>query len=135
MRDDVQLEDRPQAIRLKHQRPGRRPPCCCKAAARSAPIKEASTKAWSRRVIVPTGAPAFQSAPSTPPSLPANPPEERVEKLRQFWVLVTSPDPQWQFPTIPPAQSASLCHRRHIPMARVGNVAKSPLPSPAAGMR
>ena len=27
-----------------------------------------------------------------------NPPEEQVEKLRQFWELVTTPDPQWPFP-------------------------------------
>ncbi len=27
-----------------------------------------------------------------------NPPEDRVAKLRQFWELVTSTDPYWQFP-------------------------------------
>ena len=27
-----------------------------------------------------------------------NPPEDRVAKLRQFWQLVTSTDPYWQFP-------------------------------------
>ena len=36
-----------------------------------------------------------------------NPPEERVEKLREFWELVTSPYPQWQFPLMPAGRLAS----------------------------
>jgi NTE family protein len=30
-----------------------------------------------------------------------NPPAKRVDKLREFWELITSPDPQWQFPHAP----------------------------------
>ncbi|MEK1888202.1 MAG: patatin-like phospholipase family protein [Phyllobacterium sp.] len=33
-----------------------------------------------------------------------NPPEDRVAKLRQFWELVTSTDPYWQFPPSPTAE-------------------------------
>ncbi|MBV8108875.1 MAG: DUF3734 domain-containing protein [Hyphomicrobiales bacterium] len=36
-----------------------------------------------------------------------NPPEERVEKLREFWELVTSPYPQWRFPLMPAGRLAS----------------------------
>ena len=42
-----------------------------------------------------------------PPSIAGNPPEERVEKLQQFWELVTAPYHQWQFPTMPAGRSAS----------------------------
>ena len=36
-----------------------------------------------------------------------NPPEERVEKLREFWELVTSPYPQWRFPLMPTGRLTS----------------------------
>ena len=36
-----------------------------------------------------------------------NPPEERVEKLREFWELVSSPYPQWRFPLMPAGRLAS----------------------------
>ena len=36
-----------------------------------------------------------------------NPPEERAEKLREFWELVSSPYPQWRFPLMPAGRLAS----------------------------
>jgi NTE family protein len=37
-----------------------------------------------------------------------NPPEDRVAKLRQFWELVTSTDPYWQFPPSSTAEGNGL---------------------------
>ena len=36
-----------------------------------------------------------------------NPPEKRVEKLREFWELVTSPPPQWRFASLSADRPAS----------------------------
>jgi NTE family protein len=35
-----------------------------------------------------------------------NPPERRVERLRQFWELVSSPYAQWQLPVTPAGAAA-----------------------------
>jgi hypothetical protein len=56
-------------------------PCCYKAVGHSAPIKEAFMKVSSRRAFTLTGPPAFRSAPSTQPSLPAIP---RRSESRSF---------------------------------------------------
>lgn len=36
-----------------------------------------------------------------------NRPDERIQKLREFWELVTSPDPGWRFPRLPAGRSTS----------------------------
>ena len=51
----------------------------------------ASTKRWPRPISIPTGSPASRSAPSTAALIAGNPPERRVERLREFWETVTKP--------------------------------------------
>ena len=43
-----------------------------------------------------------------------NPPEARVEKLRQFWELVTTPNPQWPFSNTSTGRLTPNDERRHI---------------------
>jgi hypothetical protein len=83
---DGRVERSPQARRgsaenrrlavLKHHRPCGRPPFECIALLRQGggaggAIKEACTKTWSEAGLHLAEPPAFQSAPSTPPCLPA----------------------------------------------------------------
>ena len=111
MRDDVQLLDRPQA-RSTHHRPGGRPPFDCIAlllqgggalGAYQGGVYEGLAEAglhpdWTAGISIG----AINAA-----LIAGNPPEKRVEKVRQFWELVTSPYPRWQFPRIPAGRSAS----------------------------
>ena len=74
-------------VRARHRRPGgprtaTSVASCCKAAARSAPIRPASTRrctkpGWSR-----TGSPASRSAASIGAIIAGNAPERRLERLR-----------------------------------------------------
>ena len=97
MRDDVQLLDRPQA-RSTHHRPGGRPPFDCIAlllqgggalGAYQGGVYEGLAEAglhpdWTAGISIG----AINAA-----LIAGNPPEKRVEKVRQFWELVTSPYP------------------------------------------
>ena len=64
---------------------------CCKAAARWAPIRPASTRALAEAGSCRTGSPASPSAPINAAIIAGNPPERRVERLRAFWELVVQP--------------------------------------------
>jgi NTE family protein len=95
MLDDIQLDNRPQA-RLKDHPPGRRPPFECIAlllqgggalGAYQGGVYEALAEAdlhpdWTAGISIG----AINAA-----LIAGNPPEKRVEKLREFWELVTSP--------------------------------------------
>jgi NTE family protein len=102
MLDDVQLRDRRPA-RLEHHRPSGRPPFERIAlllqgggalGAYQAGVYQGLTEAglhpdWTAGISIG----AINAA-----LIAGNPPEQRVEKLRQFWEIITSPYPQWQFP-------------------------------------
>jgi NTE family protein len=105
MRDDVRLDDRPPA-RLKPHPRGGRPPFDCIAlllqgggalGAYQGGVYEGLVEAglhpdWTAGISIG----AINAA-----LIAGNPPEQRVEKLREFWELVTSPYPKWQFPRMP----------------------------------
>ena len=55
---------------------------CCRAAARSAPIRRASIRRCTRPASSPIGCRAFRSAPSTPRSSPAIRRDRRLRQLR-----------------------------------------------------
>ena len=97
MRDDVHLEDH-RAARVRDRRRGRPPfeciACCCNAA-HSAPIKRGSTRR-SPNDLHPDRTAGISIGALNAAVIAGNLPEERVEKLRQFWELVTSPYPQWR---------------------------------------
>ena len=99
MRDDVQLEDHAPSTR----RPQRaRPPFDCIAlllqgggalGAYQGGVYEGLAEAglhpdWTAGISIG----AINAA-----LIAGNPPEQRVEKLRRFWEVVTSPNPEWQF--------------------------------------
>jgi NTE family protein len=110
MRDDIRLVDRPTPL-LKHHRSGGRPPFECIAlllqgggalGAYQGGVYEALAEAglhpdWTAGISIG----AINAA-----LIAGNPPEKRVEKLWQFWELVTSPPSQWPFPHIPTERSA-----------------------------
>jgi NTE family protein len=107
MRNDVQLENR-----LKHHWPCGRPPFECIAlllqgggalGAYQGGVYEGMAEAglhpdWTAGISIG----AINAA-----LIAGNPPEERVEKLREFWELVTSPYPQWRFPLMPTGRLTS----------------------------
>ena len=66
-----------------------RSPWCCRAAARSAPIRPASTRPWRSGAICRTGSPASRSARSTAPSSPAIRPSAGSSGCANFWELIT----------------------------------------------
>ena len=94
------LDGRRQSAQSRSPPPGAHAPSRCRcrkrsrssfrAAARSAPIRPACSRASRRRGSRSTGSPAFRSARSMPRSSAGNPPEQRVAKLRAFWEKVTS---------------------------------------------
>jgi NTE family protein len=71
----------PTPVRAHHEKPRARPssvsPFCCRAAAHWLPIKRVFTRRWRKRTRTRTNAP-----------------ESRVERLRQFWQLITEPVPR-----------------------------------------
>ena len=82
------------AIRRQRRRPQRRSACwCCKAAARSAPIRPAPIRRCVTMISSRNGSPASRSAPSTPRSSPATRRDKRVERLKEFWEMVSAPVP------------------------------------------
>jgi NTE family protein len=102
MRDDVRLDNRPPARVKPHPRGGR-PAFDCIAlllqgggalGAYQGGVYEGLVEAglhpdWTAGISIG----AINAA-----LIAGNPPEQRVEKLREFWELVTSPYPKWQFP-------------------------------------
>ncbi len=65
-------------------------PWSCRAAARSAPIRPASTRPCTRRDCSPIPSPASRSAASTPRSSPAIRPTAASQRLREFWEGITA---------------------------------------------
>jgi NTE family protein len=110
MLDDVQLKDRRTAS-LEHHRPRGRPPFECIAlllqgggalGAYQAGVYQGMAEAglhpdWTAGISIG----AINAA-----LIAGNPPEQRVEKLRQFWEIITSSHPQWQFSRTPTGGSA-----------------------------
>ena len=55
-----------------------------------APIRPAPTRPWPWPGTCRAGSPASRSAPSTAAIIAGNPPEKRIERLREFWERVSS---------------------------------------------
>jgi NTE family protein len=108
MRKDVQLENR-----LKHHWPCGRPPFECIAlllqgggalGSYQGGVYEGLAEAGLR----PDWTAGISIGAINAALIAGNPPEERVEKLRQFWELVTSPYPQWRFQLMPTGRLTSI---------------------------
>ena len=65
---------------------------CFRAAARSAPIRSASSRRWRKPGSARNGSPAPPSARSTPRSWPAMPRARFGGKLTEFWDQISRPD-------------------------------------------
>src|ERR1700687_1123447 len=99
MRDDVHLEDHRPA-RLRDRRRGR-PPFECIAlllqGGRALGAYQAGVyEALAENELHPDWTAGISIGAINAALIAGNPPEKRVEKLRQFWELVTSPHPLWQ---------------------------------------
>ena len=85
-----------QAVRRKPRLPRGRPPistaspCSCRAAARSAPIRPASTQALAEADLHPDWVAGISIGAINAALIAGNPPEARVEKLRSFWETITA---------------------------------------------
>ena len=80
-------------------RPSNDLPCCCRAAEPWVHIRQASTKGLAEAGLHPDWTAGISIGAINAALIAGNRSEDRVAKLRQFWELVTSPDPHWQFPT------------------------------------
>ncbi len=67
--------------------------CCCRAGARWAPTTAVSTKGWRRERFAPDWVVGISIGAINAALIAGNAPERRVERLREFWELVSAPAP------------------------------------------
>ena len=101
MRNDVQLENR-----LKHHRPCGRPPferiaLLLQGGGALGAYQGGVYDGLAEAGLHPDWTAGISIGAINAALIAGNPPEARVEKLREFWELVTSPYPEWRFPLTP----------------------------------
>ena len=111
MLDHVQIKDS-QPVRLEHYRPPGRPPferiaLLLQGGGALGAYQAGVYQGLAEAGLHPDWTAGISIGAINAALIAGNPPEERVEKLRQFWEFITSPHAQWQFPWIPTDELAS----------------------------
>src|SRR5579863_6730668 len=111
MRDDAELDDRKETPSVRQRSRGR-PPFECIAlllqgGGALGAYQGGAYQGLAEAGLHPDWTAGISIGAINAALIAGNPPERRVERLRQFWEIVTSPYPQWGFPGAPAGRSTA----------------------------